>query len=627
MSTLQWDDIEVFVGARASKGCFGGAAASKKAPVAQRMMEDEDLEKSLGSPLMKEEFNSAELKKAVDRTSGVLKAGEMLALMGPSGAGKTTLISVLGSRPQLGVDGYWTGKVTVNGRPPMGEWRRQIAFVMQRDIFFSSLTVRQELEFACALRGGSDDAGRADKEAVKARMNDVVKALGLEKVLDSKIGSAVERGLSGGETKRLNIAVELFISDASICLLDEPLTGLDSSRAYSVLAALRDKAKLGTHGVLLSIHQPTSSIWALFDRLLLLAPKGKVVYDGQAAQASSYFAGVGKPVPAEWNPPDHFIELISLTEDGEPTSEIEELVSRWRDYQKHGGKKEEPAAVNYKALPPSGASFGQQIRALTVRNFSKAQGTELKPTRWFSVLSLALIWGALYWSISRGGNKKRGHNAPDMVAIVFFFVSTWAWGPSLQTVGAFPAEREVLTKELASELYSIEAYFISRQIAEIPLSTVLPLAFYIIIWPMIGLPWIAFPATYAISILQSWVSTSLGVALSALIFNAEQTATVLIVVNIFMYSAGGFFIDFSTEPIWINWVKYVSYWFYAQGAFLKVAALPFDDYYKDIHYETKMHSFSPYPVSVDIAILFGYGLVLRVIGYLALKFSKKIKFA
>ena len=648
MSTLEWKEIEVFVGERASK------PFSKRAKV-----EDKTRYRELEAPLV-QEVRFADVKKAIEKTSGVLRAGEMLALMGPSGAGKTTLISVLGSRPQLGKDGCWTGQVLVNGRHPSGRWRRQIAFVMQRDIFFSTLTVRQELEFACALRGGGNDSqGRSSPEALRRRLNDVVKALGLEKVLDSKIGSSVERGLSGGETKRLNIAIELFISDASICLLDEPLTGLDSSRAYSVLSALRDKAICGTYGILLSIHQPTSSIWALFDRLLLLAPRGRVVYDGKASEAASYFAGIGKPVPQEWNPPDHFIELISLNDENDLQREaskatVELLVKQWRTNQ-HQQKKtndvfydnDDETAVSEtadttfsmteenhhhqeqkkQAKPPSMATFRQQAFALTKRNFSNAKGTVLKPTRWFSVLSLAVIWGILYWSISRGGNAKRGKNSADMISIVYFFVSQWAWGPSFQTVGAFPAERDVLTKELASELYSIEAYFLSKQIAEIPLSTVLPFAFYVVIFPMVGLPWIAFPATYAISILHSWVSTSLGVALSALIFDAEQTATVLIVVNIFQSSAGGFFIDFSQQPSWISWVKYASYWFYAQGAYLKIVALPFDDKVNDIHQETKTFSFSPFSIGVDVAVLCAYGLALRLIAYLALKYSPKIRFA
>ena len=321
---MRWDDVEVYVGTR------------KWGPKPEQR---DSMYQELEAPLMERESES--LKKAVERTSGRLETGEMCCLMGPSGAGKTTLLAVLGSRPQLGKDGYWTGRVLVNGRPPTGRWRRQIAFVMQRDIFFEELTVRQELEFALILRTSS----LKTKEARTQRFNDVVRALGLERVLESKIGSSVERGLSGGEVKRLNIAVELFITDANICLLDEPLTGLDSTRAYSVLSALRIRAH--SAGVLLSVHQPSSKIWALFDRLLLLAPKGRVVYDGKASHAADYFNSIGKPVPNEWNPPDHFIEVISITEDddqgGGPSllrvgksksnMAIDDMVRAWRENQ------------------------------------------------------------------------------------------------------------------------------------------------------------------------------------------------------------------------------------------------------------------------------------------------------
>ena len=492
---------------------------------------------------------------------------------------------------------------------------------MQRDIFFDTLTVRQELEFALRLRTSGVN--------IEKKMAEVVTALGLEKVLDSKIGSSVERGLSGGEIKRLNIGVELFITNAAMCLLDEPLTGLDSSRAFTVLSTLRHRATSGVSGVLLSIHQPSSKIWALFDRLLLLAPRGRVVYDGSAEPALDYFNSIGHAVPFGWNPPDHFIELISFKDGQEDDLFVDTIVQAWRErpdndaliLKKAGVMPEVKAQLTFQMAP-----FGIQVNALTRRAFVNLRRTILKPLRWAMVLTLAGIFGWLWFSTART-KKERGHHAADLVSIVYMIVAQWSWGPSLQTVGLFPAEREVLTKELASQAYSIEAYFLSKQIAEVPISMLLPLVFHLVLFPLVGLPWIAFPATYAVTLLHSWISTSSGIMLSALVFDTETTATMLIVANIFQQVSSGFFIDIMHQGPGISWVRFISYWYYTTGALLKIVALPYDDHYKEIHWEVKDYSFSKFPVWIDILILFGYGLILRTVAFFALKYSPKIRFA
>lgn len=182
-------------------------------------------------------------------------------------SGKTTLLNLLGGREQLGSGGRWTGNLAVNGAQPLKGWKRDLGFVMQKDIFYDMLTVREELEFAAALRLPP----RLSLAARRARVHEMASSLGLAPVLGSKIGSAVARGLSGGELKRLSIAIEL-LADPKVLLLDEPLTGLDSTKAADVLALLRARATAYGRAVALSIHQPSSKLYSLFDRLLILAP-------------------------------------------------------------------------------------------------------------------------------------------------------------------------------------------------------------------------------------------------------------------------------------------------------------------------------------------------------------------
>ena len=182
-------------------------------------------------------------------------------------SGKTTLLNLLGGREQLGLGGRLTGKLAVNGAPPPKGWKRDLGFVMQKDMFYDMLTVREELEFAVSLRLPPS----LSVAARRARVAAVVRDLGLAPVLGSAVGSAVTRGLSGGELKRLSIAIEL-LADPQSLLLDEPLTGLDSTKAADVLALLRNRATAHGRAVALSIHQPSSKLYSLFDRLLILAP-------------------------------------------------------------------------------------------------------------------------------------------------------------------------------------------------------------------------------------------------------------------------------------------------------------------------------------------------------------------
>ena len=133
--------------------------------------------------------------------------------------------------------------------------------------------MRQNLRFSAALRLPSS-VPQGEKEA---RVNHLINELGLSKVADSKVGSPLIRGISGGERKRTHIGMEL-IMDPSVLFLDEPTSGLDASTANSVLLLLKNMASNG-RTIIMTIHQPRYSIYRLFDNLTLLV-RGKMVYHG-----------------------------------------------------------------------------------------------------------------------------------------------------------------------------------------------------------------------------------------------------------------------------------------------------------------------------------------------------------
>merc|ERR1719454_706691 len=131
-----------------------------------------------------------------------------------------------------------------------------------------------------------------------------IKELGLQDVKNTKIGTATDRGLSGGEVKRASIANE-SLGLPRIFLLDEPLTGLDSSRAVDVMKNLKALAQDEGTTVMLTIHQPSSALYSCFDSLLMLGKGGRTAYFGPVSNAVPHFSKLGHPLPPLWAPSDH----------------------------------------------------------------------------------------------------------------------------------------------------------------------------------------------------------------------------------------------------------------------------------------------------------------------------------
>ncbi len=210
--------------------------------------------------------------------SMTLMGGELMAIMGGSGAGKTTLLSILNGslKPQ-------SGSLTINGHSiDEPEARALIGFVPQDDLLIEELTVYQNLYYTARLCFDGMSEEELDRRVVS-----LLRDLGLDKAKDLVVGSPLNKTISGGQRKRLNIALEL-IREPSVIFLDEPTSGLSSSDTDNVMGLLKDQT---CHGklVVLNIHQPSSDVYKLFDRLCLLDLGGYPVFDGNPIDAVTYF--------------------------------------------------------------------------------------------------------------------------------------------------------------------------------------------------------------------------------------------------------------------------------------------------------------------------------------------------
>ena len=283
--------------------------------------------------------------------SFTLNSGELLAIMGGSGTGKSTLMSILNGtlKPQ-------EGTITINGHSiEEPEAKALIGFVPQDDLLIEELTVYQNLWFTAKLcfEGLSS-------EALDQRVMKTLKDLGLDAARDLKVGSAINKYISGGQRKRLNIALEL-IREPAVLFLDEPTSGLSSADTEKVINLLKEQTQKGKL-IVVNIHQPSSDVYKLFDRLWLLDKGGYPVFDGNPIDAITYFKEAAAYADAETSAcptcgnvnPEIVLNIIdekALDNTGQVSDERKMSPQEWHElYLKNRPEMAEPAIGN---VPPS----------------------------------------------------------------------------------------------------------------------------------------------------------------------------------------------------------------------------------------------------------------------------------
>lgn len=258
-----------------------------------------------------------------------LHSGEMVAIMGGSGVGKTTLLSLLNGnlKPQ-------SGSVTINGHSiEEPESKALIGFVPQDDLLIEELTVYQNLWYTAKLCFND-----LDPEQLDSKVMTVLKDLGLDAARDLKVGSPINKFISGGQRKRLNVALEL-IREPAILFLDEPTSGLSSADTESLMSLLKAQTYKGKL-IVANIHQPSSEVYKMFDRLWLLDKGGYPIYDGNPIEAVSYFKGAANYADSQTSScplcgnvnPEIVLNIINetrLDSSGQMTSERKTSPQEW----------------------------------------------------------------------------------------------------------------------------------------------------------------------------------------------------------------------------------------------------------------------------------------------------------
>lgn len=489
-------------------------------------------------------------KVILNSVSGSVKSGEMACILGPSGAGKSTLLNILAGRMNTKAKGMtMTGNISIGGSivdPVVA--RSSIAYVMQDDALPSMSTPREVLEMAAVLRGKE-----ANKDEAKDKVSDLLAALKLEKCADTYVGSALVKGLSGGEKKRTSVAVELITAPKMI-FLDEPLSGLDSYAAYTVIQVLKE---LASHGcaVLCTIHQPSSEIFQSFDKMICLA-EGRTVYCDSVNTLSDYMAKLQQPVPKETNPADHILFHVQ-------TQTKEDLVSFQESWASEEQSKvlADIAAVRGDSLglpPPTVHRKNSclQLGFLVQRELRELLRNKIGLVMRFAVTGvMGCLFAFIFQNIGRKDDQPGGL-AGHFGAICNVFIGTM-FGAAQPLLLQFPSERPIFLREYAANMYGTIPYFLAKTVVEVPVAFLTALENWLISYWIMG-----FSGNFFYLVIIGWAmtltasSTALFVSCSVANAQSAQELAPLILVPQILFT--GIFVPISLVPAWLRWVQYLA---------------------------------------------------------------------
>jgi len=501
-------------------------------------------------------------KKILDNVFGEVPRGHVTAIMGPSGSGKTSLLNILAGRASSNNKMSITADVRLNNYsvdPTDIEVRQKIAFVSQDDSLQITATPREAIAFSARLRLPKTIT---DKE-ISILTERMLTELGLIECADTVVGGALLKGLSGGERKRTSVGVEL-VTRPALVFLDEPTSGLDSFNAVQLCQLLSLVAKAGS-SVLFTIHQPSSEIFNSFDQLILLN-SGRVMYQGDVKEVTTYFATCGFPSPHNYNPAD-WIMKVALTHSVEQLEKVGFFQKDNRniaDPTESEQKKEKRDALGISlcssTMPtdktPTPPGITTQIRCLflrEVRNLRRA--THVLKTRTVMTCMVSLAIGCIFFQVAQEDFTSFIKVQSAFGALLLALMSN-IFSTVLPSLIVFPEERPVFLREYSTNHYGVAAYFASRLTMELFISGLQVSASATITYFLVG-----FTANFGVFwsglYLMACASTALGVLVGSAVGNASTALEFLPAVFMPQILFSGFFVPPELMPDWLSWIRWI----------------------------------------------------------------------
>lgn len=595
-------------------------------------------------------LGNGDTQNVLDKLSGYAEPGSFTALMGPSGSGKSTMLDALSGR--LAANAFLSGTILLNGRRANLSFGTA-AYVTQDDNLIGTLTVRETISYSARLRL-PDRMAWSDKRAL---VESTIIEMGLQDCADTVIGNWHLRGISGGERRRVSIALEILMRPR-LLFLDEPTSGLDSASAFFVTQTLRGLSRDG-RTVIASIHQPSSEVFELFDRLYLLSG-GKTVYFGQASEAYEFFAQAGFPCPALRNPSDHFLRCINSDFDkvkatlkgsmkmrfemnDDPvdrvtTAEaIRTLVDSYRASQYCYSAKEkieEMSKIKGTVLDSGGsqASFLMQAFTLTIRSFvNMSRDFGYYWLRLVIYLVVTVCIGTIYLNVGTSYSAILARGA--CASFVFGFVT-------FMSIGGFPSfveDMKVFQRERLNGHYGVGAFVISNTLSAMPFLILITFLSGTVCYFMVRLhPGFMHYVFFVLCLYASvTVVESLMMAIASIVPNFLMGIIIGAgIQGIFMLVSGYFRLPNDIpKPFWRYPMSYISFHFWAlQGQYQNdLKGLIFDNQTPDlpkIPGEYILENVFQIDMNrskwVDLSVLFSMIIIYRIIFFIMIKVNEDV---
>ncbi|KAK3133118.1 hypothetical protein QOZ80_6AG0532570 [Eleusine coracana subsp. coracana] len=493
--------------------------------------------------------------------SGSFRPGVLTALMGVSGAGKTTLMDVLAGRK---TSGYIEGNITISGYPKKQEtFARVSGYCEQNDIHSPNVTVYESLAFSAWLRLPAD----VDYSTRKMFIDEVMELVELLPLKDALVGLPGVSGLSTEQRKRLTIAVEL-VANPSIIFMDEPTSGLDARAAAIVMRAIRNTVDTG-RTVVCTIHQPSIDIFESFDELFLMKRGGEEIYVGPLGRHSCelirYFEaieGVNK-IKDGYNPSTWMLEVTSAVQEQITGISFSEAYKNSELYRRNKN------LIKELSTPPEGSSdlsfpteysqnfLTQCFACLWKQSMSYWRNPPYTAVKYFYTTVIALLFGTMFWGI--GGKR---HSQQDLFnAMGSMYASVIFMG--VQNSGAVQpvvsVERSVFYRESAAHMYSPLPYALGQVTIELPYIFVQTLIYGVLVYAMIGFEWTAAKFFWYLFFMYFTLAyyTFYGMMMVGLTpnYNVSSVASTAFYALWNLFS--GFLIPRTRIPIWWRWFYWI----------------------------------------------------------------------
>ncbi|PSS15955.1 Pleiotropic drug resistance protein [Actinidia chinensis var. chinensis] len=494
--------------------------------------------------------------------SGAFRPGILTALVGVSGAGKTTLMDVLAGRK---TGGYIEGSISISGYPKNQEtFARVSGYCEQNDIHSPYVTVYESLLYSAWLRLSPD----VDTKTRKMFVEEVMQLVELNPIRNSLVGLPGVDGLSTEQRKRLTIAVEL-VANPSIIFMDEPTSGLDARAAAIVMRTVRNTVNTG-RTVVCTIHQPSIDIFEAFDELLLMKRGGQVIYAGPLGQQShklvEYFEAVpGVPkIRDGYNPATWMLEISAPPVEAQLVVDFSDIYAKSSLYQRN------QELIKELSTPPPGSKdlhfptkycqpFRTQCKAcFWKQHWSYWRNPEYNAIRFFMTIVIGVLFGCIFWNKGQQTAKQQDlmNLLGAMYSAVLFLGATNA--ASVQSIVAI--ERTVFYREKAAGMYSPLPYAFAQVAIETIYVIIQTFVYSLLLYTMIGFEWkVAKVLWFYYFILMCFVYFTLyGMMVVALTPGHQIAAIVMSFFLSFWNLFSGFLIPRMQIPIWWRWYYWAS---------------------------------------------------------------------